>query len=68
MKIYKTNRGFKRIDFKDCYEEECSIQESSQAFVTNIWLGKSGNRMLLDKKISWQLVKKLLKFIIFSKL
>lgn len=35
----KTERGFERGEFKDLYEKECSIQESSLADVAAIWLG-----------------------------
>ena len=39
MKLEKTDRGFSRGDFKDLYGEECSIQESSLATESAIWLG-----------------------------
>lgn len=39
MKIDKTNRGFGVIDFTDCYGTECSLQESSLATESAIWLG-----------------------------
>lgn len=39
MKEKKTNRGFKYIEFKDFYGEDCSLQESSTAFYKCLWLG-----------------------------
>lgn len=39
MKIKKTNRGFKTIEFKDRYESICSLQKSSLATEDCIWLG-----------------------------
>lgn len=39
MKIIKTNRGFKVINFKDQYNIDCSLQESSLATEACIWLG-----------------------------
>lgn len=34
-----TNRGFTNIEFKDFYESECSIQQSSIATENAIWFG-----------------------------
>lgn len=39
MKISQTKRGFNTIQFKDVYDVECSIQESSLASEPAIWLG-----------------------------
>lgn len=39
IKMEKTPRGFRRAEFLDRYEKECSIQESSLATGTAIWLG-----------------------------
>lgn len=39
MKIEPTNRGFLKGKFKDRNGVECSIQESSSAEATCIWLG-----------------------------
>lgn len=39
MKLTKTERGFNLIKFKDAYDFECSIQESSAASEEHIWLG-----------------------------
>lgn len=37
--IYRTPRGLRRADFKDRYDEDCSIQDSSLATEDCIWLG-----------------------------
>jgi hypothetical protein len=39
LKKTKTNRGFRRIDFNDCYGEACSLQKSSLADADSIWFG-----------------------------
>lgn len=39
MQIEKTNRGFSILKFKDSRGEHCSLQESSAATETCIWLG-----------------------------
>jgi hypothetical protein len=39
MKSKKTERGFGVITFKDRYEAECSLQDSSLATEPAIWLG-----------------------------
>lgn len=39
MKISKTHRGFGYIEFKDYYDQECSMQDSSLANTDCIWLG-----------------------------
>jgi hypothetical protein len=39
MKTEVTQRGFRRIDFKDIYGGECSLQKSSLATADAIWLG-----------------------------
>lgn len=66
MKTYKTQRGFKRTDFKDCYGESCSIQQASN-IKPSIWLGVSNNRMILDRKLSWKLANRLLLFALFGR-
>ncbi len=38
-----TNRGFVRIEFVDKYGSECSLQESSLAFISCVWLGVHKN-------------------------
>jgi hypothetical protein len=39
IELKPTSRGFLRGDFKDRYDNECSIQESSIATEPCIWLG-----------------------------
>ncbi len=39
MNMEQTERGFQRIDFKDYYKVECSLQKSSLAMKDAIWLG-----------------------------
>lgn len=39
MKKKKTARGFALIEFKDHYDNACSLQQSSLAFKNCIWLG-----------------------------
>lgn len=41
MKVTKTNRGFRLIEFNDRYKQSCSIQDSSLATESAIWLGVS---------------------------
>lgn len=37
--LRKTGRGFQRVDFKDRYGSQCSLQESSLATEPALWLG-----------------------------
>ena len=69
MKIEKhiTERGFKKIEFKDMYNYNCSIQESSNV-EPSIWVGVSENRMILDKKMARKIGNMLLKFGYFGKI
>lgn len=39
MKRNITNRGFGIYKFEDCYQETCTLQESSSANEARIWLG-----------------------------
>jgi len=41
MNYGKTKRGFALITFTDRYGVECSLQKSSMAFESAIWLGPS---------------------------
>lgn len=77
MKLKKTPRGFWRLDFKDSYGKECSIQESSIATEDRIWLGMNEGthhlgeclpRMHLTKRQAKQLIKHLTKFVETGKL
>lgn len=52
-KTKKTARGFKFISFKDIYDTDCSLQESSLATEGAIWLGVSeANPMVLASEAS----------------
>lgn len=67
MKIKHTARGFQIIEFKDHNEEECSLQQSSLALVTQagagaIWLGINENRMHIDYKQLKKLLPHLIKW------
>jgi hypothetical protein len=39
VKVEKTDRGFAIIEFKDRYDNPCSLQKSSLATDEAIWLG-----------------------------
>jgi len=41
MDLNKTERGFYIAEFKDRYDKDCSIQESSLATEGCIWLGQN---------------------------
>lgn len=48
----KTARGFSLIEFKDFYDNPCSLQKSSQAFVDCIWLGvDDANPQIMASKV-----------------
>jgi hypothetical protein len=49
IKIDKTTRGFRRADFIDLYNEQCSIQESSLATDDAIWFGCNEGTHHLDE-------------------
>jgi hypothetical protein len=62
-KLKHTSRGFELIEFKDIYDEECSLQQSSLAIYnppgsSAIWLGVDDNnaRMHLDQAKVRQLI------------
>ena len=44
MKIGKTNRGFRIVEFEDVHGNYCSIQESSSG--ETLWLGRDYNQEL----------------------
>lgn len=53
-KVQCTNRGFEIIEFKDRYDQECTLQQSSLAEYAEpgtsaVWLGQD-DRMHLDRK------------------
>lgn len=41
-----TSRGFRIIEFKDTYQQECSLQKSSAAGHDCIWLGQDKPQIL----------------------
>jgi hypothetical protein len=68
-----TERGFGRGDFKDLYDVDCSIQESSLATEEAIWLGcdhethndsgrACGARMHLTREMAGELAQILMRF------
>lgn len=70
MKIERTERGFQVARFKDRYDSECSIQNSSLASEDAIWLGvdkgfdgKECTRMHLTRKMVKELLPLLKDFV-----
>jgi hypothetical protein len=74
--LYHTERGFIRGDFRDQYDEKCSIQESSLASAPCLWLGcdeggkvhpvtgePMGARMHLTQEMVAGLLPHLLRFV-----
>jgi hypothetical protein len=58
-KLRQTERGFEIITFHDRYNQACSLQQSSLAFESAIWLGISGNRMHLTEGHVMDLMERL---------
>lgn len=56
-----TNRHFERLDFKDMYDNECSIQESSN-IEKSIWVGTNENRMIIKQEDCLEIALYLLNF------
>lgn len=48
-----TERGFTRIEFRDVYDKECSLQESSLATDNAIWFGISEAKPEYRKDGKW---------------
>jgi hypothetical protein len=51
----RTPRGFEYIEFKDHYDEDCSLQQSSIAEYMEpgssaVWLGRENSHMHLNRK------------------
>jgi hypothetical protein len=63
MKTYVLERGFRKADFKDRYNADCSIQESSLASEAAIWLGVHENRMHLTVDMVAALIPMLQHFV-----
>lgn len=59
IKQTTTPRGFKSGEFKDYYDIECSIQESSLASPGAIWLGvnESDPKVMNKDGMGWQSVE-----------
>ena len=54
LKESKTHRGFKIIEFKDLYGDQCNIQKSSLATEDAIWFGiENGNPKILKNGEGW---------------
>jgi hypothetical protein len=68
MKKGVTQRGFVYYEFKDLQNKDCTIQESSLAMISAIWLGYGNNRMELDRKMTFKILLQLIKFVIFGRL
>ena len=75
IKFRKTECGFKRADFEDLYNSQCSLQESSLATENAIWLGVHKNyqgaestRMHLTEKQVAALLPHLKRFVETGKL
>ena len=74
MKLAATSRGFLRAEFRDRYGADCSIQESSLATESCIWLGCEreslghnrepiGARMHLTQALAAELIPLLQHFV-----
>lgn len=48
MLINRTDRGLELVEFRDFYNHECSLQQSSLATTQALWLGKGDQRMHLS--------------------
>lgn len=56
MKMRKTNRGFRILEFTDLYNTSCSLQESSLVSPDAVWLGCGDNRMHLNQDMARELI------------
>lgn len=74
----RTARGFQIIQFEDCYNQSCSIQQSSN-LKKQIWVGADNvsydekdepynSRACLDRKASFKVAIRLLVFSITGRL
>jgi hypothetical protein len=68
MKIEYTSRGFEIINFKDRYDKECSLQQSSLADFelpgsSAIWFGRGDERMHIDVKQLKEILPHLKKWV-----
>lgn len=74
----RTERGFQVIEFEDCYQQQCSIQQSSN-LKKQIWLGADNvsydekdepynSRACLGRKEAFKVAFRLMVFSITGKL
>jgi hypothetical protein len=63
LKIKHTTRGFEYVEFKDSYDQDCSISKSSSAEGDFIWVGQNDKRMLLSREQVQTLLPTLLRFV-----
>lgn len=64
----RTERGFIVRRFKDIYNKECSIQESSLATEDAIWMGAGSERMHLNQAMVADLIPQLQHFVQYGTL
>jgi len=78
LKKTRTERGFQLIEFEDCYQQQCSIQQSSN-LKKQIWLGADNvsyddkdepynSRACLGRRESFKVGLRLIIFAITGKL
>lgn len=63
MDIEYTSRGFAIVKFSDIYNQICSVQDSSLAEKSAIWLGGMNDRAHLDQDIVAELIPILQRFV-----
>jgi hypothetical protein len=63
MQIERTERGFAIARFKDRYDIECNIQESSLATEACLWLGTKKDRMHVTQELAAELIPMLQHFV-----
>ena len=67
IKEKDTERGFERVEFKDKYNNDCSIQVSSN-IESQLWIGVNENRMLIEQEDCIDIAMYLLRFYYEGKL
>lgn len=63
LPVGHTSRGFGRIEFKDYYNGDCALQNSSLNSPHCVWLGTDRNMMHLTKKMAADLIPQLRYFV-----
>lgn len=48
LTVVETSRGFTRVAFKDHYDRDCTLQESSLASQPAVWLGVEADQIKRD--------------------